>query len=222
MCCDIVCHLQGSFGPFGPKSEKSLEKGSRGLSALGAQKVRKQSKINYFSSFFQVFNLVFDFFLTFSAPRSQEAREPFSRLFSDFGPKGPNDPCKWSTISQCICVCVCSSLPSSSQLHCYHFCETPKGPSRTFYKNATTIVEIGELLRRSTFTTPPYLLLRRPFFGRKNVCNLADCVNSSPPLIFGKFQGFGGIWANSGKFGKFRENSGEFSGIQWGFVWRLI
>ena len=47
---------------------------------------------------------------------------------------------------------------------------------------------------------------------------LADCVNSSPPLILRKFQGFGGIWAISGKFGKFRENSGEFSGIQCGFV----
>ena len=42
---------------------------------------------------------------------------------------------------------------------------------------------------------------------------VADCVNSSPPLILRKFQGFGGIWANLGKFGKFRENSGEFSGI---------
>ena len=50
---------------------------------------------------------------------------------------------------------------------------------------------------------------------------MADCVNSSPPLILRKFQGFGGIWANSGKFGKFRENSGELGGIQWGFVWRL-
>ena len=29
---------------------------------------------------------------------------------------------------------------------------------------------------------------------------VADCVNSSPPLILRKFQGFGGIWANSGKF----------------------
>ena len=27
---------------------------------------------------------------------------------------------------------------------------------------------------------------------------------------------------NSGNFGKFRENSGELSAIQWGFVWRLI
>ena len=51
---------------------------------------------------------------------------------------------------------------------------------------------------------------------------LADCVNSSPPLILRKFQGFGGIWANSGKFGTFRENSGELSGIQWGFVWHLV
>ena len=28
------------------------------------------------------------------------------------------------------------------------------------------------------------------------MCNLADCVTSSPPLISRKLQGFGGIWAN--------------------------
>ena len=43
-CCDIVDHLQGSFGPFGPKSEKSLEKGSRASWLRGAEKVRKKSK----------------------------------------------------------------------------------------------------------------------------------------------------------------------------------
>ena len=47
-------------------------------------------------------------------------------------------------------------------------------------------------------------------------------VNSSPPVILRKFQGFGGIWANSGKFGKFRENSGELSWTQWNSVWRLV
>ena len=31
---------------------------------------------------------------------------------------------------------------------------------------------------------------------------MANCVNSSPPLISRKIQGFGGIWANSGNFGK--------------------
>ena len=52
---------------------------------------------------------------------------------------------------------------------------------------------------------------------------LPDCVNSSPPLILRKFQGFGGIWANLAKFGKFREISGkiqgnsvEFSGVLYG------
>ena len=40
---------------------------------------------------------------------------------------------------------------------------------------------------------------------------LADCVNSSPPLISQKLQGFGGIWANLGKFGKIQGNSVEFS-----------
>ena len=42
--------------------------------------------------------------------------------------------------------------------------------------------------------------------------------NSSPLPISWKFQGFGGIWA---KFGKFRGNSGELSGIQWGFCMAL-
>ena len=50
---------------------------------------------------------------------------------------------------------------------------------------------------------------------------LADCGNSSPPLILRKFQGFRGIWSNSGKFGEFQENSGELCGIQWNSVWRL-
>ena len=52
--------------------------------------------------------------------------------------------------------------------------------------------------------------------------HVADCMNFSPPLISRKFQEFGGIWVNLGKFGKFQENSGELSEIQWGFVWRLI
>ena len=41
-------------------------------------------------------------------------------------------------------------------------------------------------------------------------------MNSSLPLIFRKFQGFGGIWASSEKFGKFQEtqgNSVQFSGV---------
>ena len=58
--------------------------------------------------------------------------------------------------------------------------------------------------------------------AKRNTWNeVADCVNSSSPLILRKFPGFRGIWANSGKFGKFRENSGEFSGIQWGFCMAL-
>ena len=47
---------------------------------------------------------------------------------------------------------------------------------------------------------------------------MPDCVNSSPPLILRKFQGFGGIWANSGKFGKFHEISKKIRGIQWNSV----
>ena len=45
---------------------------------------------------------------------------------------------------------------------------------------------------------------------------MAYCAISSPPPISGNLRGCGGIWANSGKFGKFLENSGEFDGIQWG------
>ena len=44
---------------------------------------------------------------------------------------------------------------------------------------------------------------------------MADCLNFSPPLISQKFQGFGGIWANSGKS---RETSGKFRGTQWNSV----
>ena len=42
---------------------------------------------------------------------------------------------------------------------------------------------------------------------------MADCVKSSPRLISQKFQGFGGIWANSGKFGKTQGDSVEFSRV---------
>ena len=45
----------------------------------------------------------------------------------------------------------------------------PKGPFRT--KNATTIAKKSDLLRRSVFTTPPYLLRRGPFLERNNACN---------------------------------------------------
>ena len=45
-------------------------------------------------------------------------------------------------------------------------------------------------------------------------------MNSSPPLISRKFQGFGGIWGNSGNFGKIQGNSVEFNGAF--FVWRLV
>ena len=47
---------------------------------------------------------------------------------------------------------------------------------------------------------------------------LADCVNSSSPLILRKFPGFSGIWANLGEIRKFQGNSGKFRGIQWNSV----
>ena len=40
-----------------------------------------------------------------------------------------------------------------------------------------------------------------------------DCVNSSPPLILREFQGFGGIWANSGEFGNFGKIQGNSVGL---------
>ena len=40
-------------------------------------------------------------------------------------------------------------------------------------------------------------------------------MNSSPPLISWKFQGFGGIWATSGKI---QEISRKFRGTQWNSV----
>ena len=40
-------------------------------------------------------------------------------------------------------------------------------------------------------------------------------MNSSPPLI-------SRIRWNVGEFGKIREISGNFRGIPWGFVWRLV
>ena len=42
----------------------------------------------------------FRLFSDFLGRGGREAWEPFSRLFSDFGPKGPNDFYKWSTVSQ--------------------------------------------------------------------------------------------------------------------------
>ena len=43
--CDIVDHLQGSFGPFGPKSEKYLESGSPG--PLGPRLSKKPETIEH-------------------------------------------------------------------------------------------------------------------------------------------------------------------------------
>ena len=62
----------------------------------------------------------------------------------------------------------------------------------------------------------PYHLCKNGDAQHMFCSTMADGVNSSPPLISRKFQGFCGIWANSGKIGNFRENSGEFSGVRWG------
>ena len=62
--------------------------------------------------------------------------------------------------------------------------------------------------------------------GGKNACGFCDLgwlIGWIPlPPDFMEFQEFGGIWVSSGKFGKIQEDSGEFSGILWGFVWRLV
>ena len=68
----------------------------------------------------------------------------------------------------------------------------------------------------------PWVQELYPVSGLENLSGasrLLDCVNSSPPLILRKFQGFGGIWANSGNsgnFGKAQGNSVEFSGVLYG------
>ena len=75
----------------------------------------------------------------------------------------------------------------------------------------------AKLLRANRFAKPTWF-----FYGSDldlKHSQLADCVSSSSPLILRKFPGFSGIW---GEFGEIRENSGEFSGIQWGFVLRLV
>ena len=53
----------------------------------------------FFSGFFQVLTLFSTLFRLFET-RGREAPGTLVETFSDFGPKGPNRPCKWSTISQ--------------------------------------------------------------------------------------------------------------------------
>ena len=49
---------------------------------------------------------------------------------------------------------------------------------------------------------------------------MAGCVNSSSSLISQKkLRGIQRNLGKTGKFGKFRENSGEISGIEWGLVY---
>ena len=79
-------------GPSGPKSQKTSQKGSRGLSAPGSRKVEKKSKKgqkrvknNLFSTFSTLFRLLSNLF----DPGAERPREPFFRLFWDFGPEGP-------------------------------------------------------------------------------------------------------------------------------------
>ena len=52
----------------------------------------------------------------------------------------------------------------------------------------------------------------------KITAELADCVNSSLPPDFPEISG---NWWNLGEFGEILENSGNFSGIQWGFCMAL-
>ena len=68
----------------------------------------------------------------------------------------------------------------------------------------------------TSWTTDESDGLQSQFLALHFQMRLPDCVNSSPPLILRKFQGFGGIWANSGNFGKIQGNSVEFSGVLYG------
>ena len=67
------------LGGGGQKGRKSRKRGSNNL--------EKREMVN------------FRFFSDFLGPGAERPREILSRLFSDFRPKGPNDPCKWSTVS---------------------------------------------------------------------------------------------------------------------------
>ena len=70
----------------------------------------------------------------------------------------------------------------------------------------------------SRYTAPPRQPQIAEIAGHK-ASKLADCVNFSPPLISREISG---IRWNLGKFGEIQGNSGELSGTQWGFVWRLV
>ena len=84
---------RGHLGPPGPKLEKESENEFPGPLGPEAQKVEKRSrkrvKIDCFSTILTLFQLRLRLF----GPRGREAPELIFRLFSNFGPEGPNDPC---------------------------------------------------------------------------------------------------------------------------------
>ena len=104
---------------FRPKVGRKSRKGFSGPLGQGPKKSENNRK-STIQKLFQVFNSVFDIFLTFWAPGAERPREPFSRVFSDFGPKRPNDPCKWSMISQNT-----NNARFSSYFSCFELGESP-------------------------------------------------------------------------------------------------
>ena len=66
-------------------------------------------------------------------------------------------------------------------------------------RNSSFGSKIQESLKTIQVLEPPQMKRRR--------VKLADCVNSSPPLISRNFRGFGGISAKSRNFEKFLGNS---------------
>ena len=87
--CDIVDHLRGSFGPFSPKSENKSRKGFLGPLGRGGPKSQKKVETELKKEKLEK-ELIFNSFQTFWASGAKRRREPLS----DFGPKGPNEPCK--------------------------------------------------------------------------------------------------------------------------------
>ena len=94
--CDPSRHLQESPDPPGPKSQKVSRKGLFGGLQKSPQKYPKKSKNTDFRTFLGIFRLFWVFFGTFL----QTPERPFLRLFCDFGPRGPEDSCKWRLGSQ--------------------------------------------------------------------------------------------------------------------------
>ena len=98
---ESVDQLQQSFGPFGPKwLEKESENEFPGPLGPGAQEVANGVEKEVNSTVFQLFGLFFDSVFDFWGLGAERPWELIFGLFSNFGRKGPNDPCSGQKFSQ--------------------------------------------------------------------------------------------------------------------------